>query len=60
MLPFECRGLMDPKNLKPVSINTKGKNKIIDGLEDPKCYFKYHTYECKNVLKRLDKALKGL
>ena len=45
MLPFECRGLMDPKKLKPVFIDIKGKNKVIDGLEDPNCFFKYYTYE---------------
>ena len=46
MVTFEIRGLMDPINQNPKKIELRGKNKVIDGLEDPKCFFKYYTYDC--------------
>ena len=46
MPTFEIRGLMDPINQKPKKIEIRGKNKVIDGLEDPKSFLKYYTYGC--------------
>jgi len=45
MLPSECRGLMEPRNSKPVIIDIRGKDIVFDGLRDPKSFLTDYTKE---------------